>query len=121
MTKKQIKQLVQKSYIKGVLDQNLALQIANKLKRGGLKKYIKELKNKEKAKTVVVEVPLEAKDKIYQNLKNVFPEKQVVFRKNADIISGVRIINNDLIYDLNIKNNFDKILEYIEKSYDGCR
>lgn len=119
MTKKQIRELAQKSYdANGKLDEKKALQIADKLKRLNLKFFIKELKKEEERRSVIIETPTVLKDQILKSLKDVFPGKKVILRKNPELISGVRVINNDLIYDLNLQNNFDKIIQYLEKSYD---
>ena len=78
MTKKQVKELAQKSYTNEILDEKKILQIADRLKRHDLKIYIKELKREEKRRSVIIQSPTVLKDQVLKSLKGVFPGKKII-------------------------------------------
>ena len=120
MTKKQIKDLALQSYSGDNLDQKKVTRVAKILKRSDLKAYIKALKNIEKEKTVTVVLPqikLNTKD-LYKQFEEAFPKKRINYQVDKDLLVGVRIINNDLIYDLNLRNTLKQLNSYIIEKYD---
>ena len=48
-----------------------------------------------------------------------FPKKRVVVDENSELILGVKIIDNDLIYELNLKNSLDQLNKHIIDQYDN--
>ncbi len=120
MTGKQIKDLALQSYTKEALDQKKVNRIAKVLKRSDLKAYIKVLKRLEKEKTVTVILP---KIKVNQNdldkqFKLAFPNKKINYQADENLIVGVKIINNDLIYEFNLRDTLKRINSYIIERYD---
>ncbi|MFH1187070.1 MAG: F0F1 ATP synthase subunit delta [Candidatus Levyibacteriota bacterium] len=121
MTKKQIKKLVAGSYSGNNLNELRVRKIADKLTRENLKKYLKSLKNTEKQKRVTIVMPnIEIKDRreIEKMFKKTYKDKKISFITDPSLILGLKIINNDLIYELSLNDTFDKINEHLLNQYD---
>lgn len=117
MDKRKLKILAEKSYRNGMLDQDKAKVIASLLKRADLKKYIEVLKNMENKNTVTVILPFENR---VENLKfgKIFPDKKIIYRTDPALIAGMKIINNDIIYEFDLKDTLMDIVQNIKTSYD---
>src|SRR5680860_1071882 len=112
MTKKQIKKLALDSYLGNSLNAARVKKIADRLTREDLKKYLRVLKDNEKQKKVTIVMPdIDIKDKkeIERKFKNAFKDKKIYFETDPSLILGLKIINNDLIYELSLNDTFDKI------------
>lgn len=121
MTKKQIKLLAEASYLKDNLDYSKTRRIADRLTREDLKKYLGMLKNIEKRKMVTIVVPemkLNEKRDIEKRFKNLFKDKNISMEIDPSLIVGLKIINNDLIYELSLDNTFNRINDYLLEQYD---
>lgn len=121
MTRKQIKNLVLNSYSKNNLNSLRVKKIADKLTREDLKRYLRALKEADKEKSVTIVMPeIMIKDKkgIESKFKNAFKNKKISFVTDPSLILGLKIINNDLIYELSLDNTFDKINDYLLEKYD---
>ncbi|OGH06047.1 MAG: hypothetical protein A2W22_03940 [Candidatus Levybacteria bacterium RBG_16_35_11] len=120
MTRKQFKLLAQGSYTRGKLDVKKVKQIAKLLKPSQLRQYVKELKKIEEKKVIRVVVP--NKEMISKNnillIKSAYPKKTVLIEEDPKLILGIKLIDNDLIYDLNLRNNLENINEFIIDRYD---
>jgi F0F1-type ATP synthase delta subunit len=116
MTKKQIKQLAQASYTRNTLDSKKVARITKLFSRAELKEYIKNIKALEKSKTLVVLAP---KNSIGQSfnaaLKKQFPDKQIEFKEDPTLIAGIKVVDNDNVYDFNIKNILENLVSYINQ------
>lgn len=117
MNKQLLKQLVLISYRKGELDNETVSQIAEKLDRNQLKLYIKSLKNAEKLRQVYVESPFGIPKETLNEIKNMFPDKKIIMKNNPSLLAGTKITYNDDIFQMNLKNSLDTIVENIE-NYD---
>ena len=116
MTKKQIRKLVKASYNKNSLDVKLVNRIVKKLNRTELKTYIKLIKLKEQAKTVtLIASKLTDKESLKKEMGKLFPEKSILFKEDASLIGGIKIIDNDLIYEANIKNSLENLTTFINR------
>ncbi len=114
MIKNKIKKLAQLSYTKGELDGKKVKKIANFLSRQDLKEYIKILRELENAKKVTVIVPRLYKDKEFEKqLSGVFDGKKIIFKEEPSLITGLRVENNDLIYELSLKNTLENLNSHI--------
>lgn len=123
MTNKQIVSLARGSFIKNDIDYRKVKSIAKLLKRSELKKYIKTLKSIERKHTIYLSLPIGNKDKISKDaldyLRKLFPEKNVEYIFDSSLMAGVKILNNDLTYDFNIKNAFKDLVSHIKQvNYD---
>ncbi len=117
MNKKLLKQLVLISYKNGDLDNETVSRIADKLGRAELKQYIKSLKNAEKLRNVYIESPFGMQNDIMKELKDIFPDQKIIDKNNPALLVGTRITHNDDIFEMNLKNSLDTIIENIE-NYD---
>lgn len=116
MNSKKIDKLVEISYRNNSLDQKKVNRISALLSSADLKKYINGLKLTESKKNLIVSGPT-----INQDLKKfeiLFPHKRIIFKKDPTLILGLKIVDNDIVYEFTLKNSLDKILNYIEQNYD---
>lgn len=113
MKKKLLKQLILESYDKGQLLEEKVLAIADQLDRKELKQYISALKQSEKLRTVFIDTPFDGNAEDLQSLQSIFPDKKIVLRTDPSLLAGTRIVNNDDIFEMNLKHNLDAIMEAI--------
>lgn len=118
MTKKQLDSLVLQSYIKDSLDAKKVSSIASLLTRFQLKEYIRGLKSFENQKTVnAILSHLPTKEQ--QNMiSRLFPGKTIKYEVDKNLLIGIKIINNDQVFDLNLKDTLDNLLSFVSSSYD---
>lgn len=118
MIKDRVKLLVKESYTDGTLDENKVLSITETLKRSELKAFIKEVKKLERKRTVIVATPYIPNDNEKRSLADLFPGKDLEFLADQSLLTGLKIINDDLITDISLKEKLKKISDYLEESYD---
>ncbi|MFH1833102.1 MAG: hypothetical protein ABH816_02945 [Candidatus Levyibacteriota bacterium] len=118
MTKKHIKKLILESYTKNNLDQKKVERIAERLTRKELKHYIKALKNLELQRSVIVSSPRPLKGENIKNLKNMFGSKKIIYNLDPNLILGMRIQDNDILYEMDLKNTLDDLAKYIGETND---
>ena len=116
MNKKKIDKLVLASYENVFLNKKKVNRIAVLLNKSDFKKYINALKLQEKKKNVFISAPMN--DPNLNKFKEFFPNKRIVFKKDPSLMLGVKIVDNDIVYEFTLKNSLDKILSYIEQNYD---
>lgn len=117
MNRQMLKQLVIESYQNGELDASKVNKIADLLTKKELRLYIRALKNWEREHKVVIEVPSDG-GMNFDELQGIFPEKKIVVNVDPSLILGMRLQDNDDIYEMSLKNTLDKITEHIEEQYD---
>ena len=115
MDKRLIKKLVLASYSNKILDGKKVNKIVKLLTRAELKMYIKRLKIVEKEKTVIIVLPKISSKKATKEFQSIFPGKQVLLKEDRNLIAGIKIIDNDQVYESNIKNNLNNIISYISQ------
>lgn len=118
MIKKQIKQLAKASFTRGNIDSKKALRVARMLKRGELREYIKYLKTQISANKVRVLVPDLGKideTKIKKHFSKFFPDKKIFVEQNPELLLGIKVIDNDIIYDFNLKDSFENMNGYLKE------
>ncbi len=116
MTKRLIKKLALASYSNGRLDSKKVNRIVKLLNRGELKVYIKAIRNYESARTIILLTPRALiNDGFVSEIKKIFPEKRIVLKQDDSLIAGIRIIDNDTIYDFNIENTLKNLVSYINQ------
>lgn len=114
MTKKEIKKLVLASYTKNKLDIKKVNKIVKHFTRAEFKNYIKYLKLHEKTKNIIVEVSnISEKEKIMKEIKKIYPEKNISIKENRAILAGIRITDNDIIYEANLKSKLENLVSYM--------
>lgn len=89
------------------------------LKKGELREYIKYLKSQISASKVRVLVPDLGKideTRIKKNFERIFPDKKIFIEENPELLLGIKVIDNDLIYDFNLKDSFENMTGYLEET-----
>ena len=117
MTKKLLSQLIAFSYEKNTLNSKNVNKIVSYLNRSDLKQYIKGLKMHEKQISVFIDLSAN-NDEIKDKFAKIFPNKKIVLGVDPSLMLGVRILDNDKLYEMNLKSNLNRILSYIEEDYD---
>ncbi len=117
MDKRQIKQLVQLSITGDKLDKNKIEKITALLTRNEFRQYVKGLKKFVREHTVVIEVPRDS-NHLSDSIKNQFPGKDVIINKNPKLLLGVRIQDNDDIYEISLADTLKQMEEFLLTTYD---
>ncbi len=119
MTTKQIKKLAAQSFKDDNMDIKKIKRIIPHLRKRELKTYIKFIKKLENEKEVKVFTPVEMADKkIIDSITSIFPNKRVKYAVGPDIIAGIRIVDNDMVYEFNLKDSLENLIAHIKQSYD---
>lgn len=109
MTKKQIQALVKVSYSKGQLDEKKVERIASLLKRSELKEYVRSLKLAEKARVISLVLP----HRKFYNKSRSFNGKEVKITEDPTLLLGIKIVENDMVYDMSLKNSLKEIVQSV--------
>lgn len=118
MTKKFLKQLIQISYDGNALNQKNVDNIAHLLNRKDLRKYIKSLKSREKEITVEIAIPNGTNQTEYiKKFQTLFSDKKIRIMQDPNLLLGVRITDNDIVYDLSLQNKMNQLQNYVEESF----
>lgn len=117
MSKKLLKKLIDCSYKKNILIAKNVDNIVKLLKRVDLKHYIEALKKQERKLTVFIDVPIDDL-KIKDKFRKIFPNKKIAWNIDTTLMLGTRIIDNDMLFELNLKNTLEKIKASIQENYD---
>lgn len=119
MTINDIKKLAKQSFTKNNLDLKVIKKITTKLNKKQLKVYIKYLKKIENEKIIQVFTPIyKIDDKVINKIKNMFPNKEIECIEDSSLIAGIRIVDNDMVYDFNLKDSLDNLIAHLKRSYD---
>ncbi len=119
MQRKKLKKLIIASYDneKKLIPENIS-RIALQLSRKELKEYIRTLRQFEKKKQLVVDcsfVPSANQEDVF---KEQFPGREIVFHFKPDLLFGVRVTDNDIVYSMNLRRTLEAIEEFIDNQYD---
>ncbi len=115
MNRKKILALIDLSYTKGVLDKEKTLTIASILSRKELKDYIRKLKDFENQKKVIVTTPVEVSEQEKKTLSKNFEKKNLEFLIDPDILGGIKIQENDIIYEVSLKKTLDDMIDFLSE------
>lgn len=115
MTKRQLKKLAYLSYTENNLDTKKINQIIKTLSRKELREYIKLLKIIEKEKTVtIITAKLFQDNDFLENVRKIFKDRKILIKEDKNILAGIRIIDNDNVYDYSLSNKIDNIVSYLK-------
>lgn len=109
-------QLVFESYSNQFLNQAKVNKIVKFLSKSDLKQYINALKLEEKKKSLIVSAPV--KNQNLARFTELFPNKKIIFKIDPSLMLGIKIVDNDLVYEFTLKSSLDKIVSYMEQNYD---
>lgn len=118
MTKKQIKKIAEESYTNNVLNEKKTEKIGEILNRKELKLYINELKKRENEITIVITLPSLPKETEQIALQKLFPNKKIRYNIDESLVLGMKIEDNDLIYEMNMRSIFNHLITYVVNTYD---
>ncbi len=108
-----IKKLAQISFNKNKLNPQKVAAIAEKLTRGELKEYIKQLKLIVAKKNVVVELSYDDPNS-KKSFQRMFPDNNVIIKENPELILGLRITKDYTVYKFNLKDKLTEMMSFIE-------
>ncbi|MEK7186571.1 MAG: hypothetical protein AAB675_04415 [Patescibacteria group bacterium] len=120
MTTKKIRKLAEITYVDREINRNILKKASLKLTKKELKIYIKSLKNIQKKIFLKVYVPSK---KIFtiefrKSLEKFFENKELEVIEDPSLMAGLRIVDNDMIYELNLKDSMENMVDYLQKTYD---
>ena len=119
MTTREIKKLAAQSFTNWDLDVKKIKRTMSLLNKKQLKTYIKFLKKLENERLVYLFTPMDrVDDKTSSKIKSMFPGKKVEYIKDPNLIVGIKIVDNDMVYEFNLKDSLDNIITYLKQSYD---
>lgn len=110
-----IQGLVVKSYKQDQLDASVVDLVANKLNRRQLKEYIKLLKQQESKKQVIVTVPKSLTGEERDMIQKLFTGKKIYYTVDPTMISGIRIVDNDVEYEISLDQIFQNLINHVSK------
>ncbi len=118
MTKRLLQQLVLASYQKEKLNPQRVDEITNRLDRKDIKAYLRALKLMEQQKKLFVAMP---KTSVYntskKDLEKLFPKKEIVFTEDPSLLLGVTLVDNDMVYEMNLRDQLETVLDEVDQQY----
>ena len=112
MKKQTIKKLASASFVKNNLDSRNVSRVTKILKREDLKVYIIDLKNIEARRTVLVTLPSRSGvSEIKSHFSKIYPGKRIVFNVDESLLSGIKVVDYDNVYELSIKGLLENSLK----------
>ena len=118
MTKRLLQQLVLGSYRNGSLNAKTVSEISARLERNNLKAYIRALKLMEQKKKIYIAMP---KASVYniskKKLQEIFPEKEFLFEEDPSLLLGMKVVDDDMIYEMSLKDRLKSVLEEVGQQY----
>lgn len=113
---KKLESIVKASYKNGQLDKETVEFIANKLTRNDLKLYIKLLDQEENKKQVFVTASTELDKASKEKIQHLFPNKNVVYSVDPSMITGIKVVENDVEFEINLNRRFHDIIQFLSKN-----
>lgn len=108
-----LKQLVTYSYTNGQLDQATVETIADHLDRKTLKEFLKLLKQEEAKNDVLLISAKPLSDEEKGKLAKLFEAKNLLYTVDPKMISGVKVIENNQEYEINLNRTFHDIMVFL--------
>jgi len=115
MEKKLITQLVEGSFRNNEIDGEIVNSIADKLNKSQLREYIKQLKKYLAGHTVRVETAFPIGKTTEKELEERYSNKKINYVINKNLILGIKIYEDDVIYSKNLKDSLEDIQNYLTK------
>jgi F0F1-type ATP synthase delta subunit len=116
MKKKRIQELVTISYNGEQLDEKSVQLIADKLNRNILKQYISMLKAEEKKKMIFVTTPKPLTKNEREKISTFFPKKKLIEQIDPSMIAGIKIVENDNAYEMDLNQIFHDIIRSVNNN-----
>jgi F0F1-type ATP synthase delta subunit len=116
MTHYTLKKLAEQSYTGNTLNEEIVNKIAVQLSRKDLKNYIKLLKAIESKKEVYITSAAKLTDSDLKRIQSLFPDKKLMCVIDSTMISGIKIVENDEEYEINLNRTFHDIINFLSKN-----
>lgn len=116
MDQKTLTKLALSSYTNDAIDEKKVLRVAIQLDRKDLKKYIRAIKAIERKKNLFIQVP--DKNKYKKLVEDIFSGKRLIIDEDPNLLMGIRITDDDMVYDMSLENRINAIIDKLEESYD---
>jgi len=116
MTKRQLDELLQISYKNGDFDEVTVKQIADRMNRTMLKMYITGLKKIENKKIIYVTTPKPLTSIDREKISELFPKKKIIEQIDPAMLGGIKIIENDEAYDIDLNRIFHDIIRFVSNN-----
>lgn len=113
MNKTTLKKLVKESYKDGKLVQENVEYIADKLSRKDLKQFINLLRQEEAKNDVFVTSAEELSKEDVVKIEKLYPGMNIVRSVDPSMIEGVRIVENNKEYEINLNRTFHDIIRFL--------
>ncbi len=110
---KKIKSLVTASYTNDRLDERSVQIVADNIDRRMLKQYINLLKQVENKKVIFVTTPKPLTTSDREKISALFPKKKVLENIEPSMLSGIKIVQNDEEYEINLNRTFHDIMRVV--------
>ncbi len=117
MNKRFIQQLAKASFKKNDLDQSTVEKISGYLSKIELREYIRQLKNIDKSNTIFIDLP-HSNSAYEKQLHEAFPDKKVKITVDPSLLLGMRVQDNDDVYEMSLKNTLDSMSNFVIEQYD---
>src|SRR5438034_8728193 len=119
MTKKEVEILAKDSYINNQLDEKKVMEFASYMNRKDVKSYLRVLKAIEKKKNVIIALP---GTKSYNTGKEIFEDvfsgKNISIEEDLSLLLGLRITDNDMIFEKSLKHSLESMVNDVKKNYE---
>lgn len=116
MDNKDIAKLAEISYIDNRLDGDRVSRIVKHLSRPELREYFRALKRQERKLVVYVDSNFELSAGEKKKFEELYPGRRVIFRIDESLVFGVRITEDDIVTNLNMKSSLEALKGYLNKS-----
>lgn len=113
MKKKLIKQLAENSFTNYKLDNSKVMEIVEKLNRRQLKEYIRQLKKYISENSITVETAFPVNEEMRKSLTETYKEKNIEYILNKELMLGIKIYENDIIFSKNLRDTLENIKNYV--------
>jgi F0F1-type ATP synthase delta subunit len=111
-----LQELVKQSYNNGQLDQEAVETIANHLDRKSLKEFLKLLKREEAKHEVFITSAQELSKTDRDKLQKLFAEKRLYYSIDTAMITGIKVIENDEEFEVNLNRTFHDIMMFLSRN-----
>lgn len=117
MTKKLLHQIIKYCYKDNIISPENVNKVVGYLDRSDFKEFVKGLKMYEIKHSVFIDLPID-NNNLKSKFKEIFPNKKIVLGLDNTLMLGLRILDYDMLFEINLKSNLKRILSYIEEDYD---
>ena len=116
MNNTKLQELVKQSYSNGQLDKATVETIADHLDRKSLKAFLKLLKREEAKHEVFVTSAKELSKTDKDKLQKLFVEKRLYYFIDTTMISGIKVVENDEEFEVNLNRTFHDIMMFLSRN-----